>query len=103
MRAIAIVLSLSICGMAFLMVSAIASVMDGKGSPGSYRGYDAKEKAFKRLKMKEAGKWTCSSFAKICRRNNANSPACQTSHSNCMATGVFVGPKGATVSDVTRQ
>jgi hypothetical protein len=103
MRAVAIVLSLSICAMDFLTAPAIASVMDGKGSPRSYRGEAMREKAFERLKKKEAGKKTCSSYAKLCGRNNANSPACQTSYSNCMATGVFVGPKGATFSGMTRQ
>jgi hypothetical protein len=103
MRAVAIVLSLSICAMDFLTAPAIASVMDGKGSPGSFRGERARDKAFGKLKKNAAGEKTCSSYAKICRRNNANSPACQTSYSNCMATGVFVGPKGATFSGMTRQ
>ena len=53
MRAVAIVLSLSICGMA---TPVVASVMDGKGSPRSYRGEGTREQAFKRLKEKEAGK-----------------------------------------------
>jgi hypothetical protein len=44
MRAVVVVLSLSICGMATL---AYASVMDGKRSIRSYRGEGMKEQAFK--------------------------------------------------------
>jgi hypothetical protein len=102
MRAVAIVLSLSICGMAFLMASAIASVMDGKGSPGSYRGYNAKEKAFERLKKKEAGKRTCSSYANICRMDTNNAPTCQTRYLQCMNTGIYVGGR-VTYSGMVRQ
>ena len=49
------------------------------------------------------GQMSCSSLAQICQRRNANSPACQTSRANCMSTGVFVGPQGATFSGVRRQ
>jgi hypothetical protein len=102
MKAVAVVLSLSICA-AFLTAPVIASVMDGKGSPGSFRGERQREQAFRKLKNNAGSGKTCSAYASICRRNNANSPACQTSYSNCMATGVFVGPKGATFSGVTRR
>lgn len=102
MRAVAIVLSLSICGV-FLTAPAIASVMDGKGSTRSYRGEAMRERAYQKLKKNAGGVKTCSAYANLCRKNNANSPACQTSYSNCMTTGVFVGPKGATFSGMTRQ
>ena len=71
MRAFAVVLSLSVCGLA---MTANASVMDGKGSPRSYRGEGTKERAFKRLKDKEAGKNTCSAYANVCRKANAKVP-----------------------------
>src|SRR5829696_4894677 len=99
MKAVAVLVMLSIG--AALTGPVIASVMDGKGSPGSHRGERMRENAYKRLKN-SAGK-TCSSFASICRINNAKSPACKASYSNCMATGVFVGPKGATFSGVPRR
>lgn len=93
-------------GLALLLgmhaASAGASVMDGKGSPGSFRGERQRDAAFRKLKQKAAG-MTCSSYAAICRKNNANAPACNTSYSGCMATGVFVGPKGAIIPDVVQR
>ena len=52
---------------------------------------------------KAAGNKTCSAYARICRSNNSNSPACQTSFSNCMNTGTFVGPQGATFTGMIRK
>lgn len=98
MRAAAIAFSL----FCIVAAPAIASVMDGKGSPRSFRGEAQREKAFERLKKNAAGK-TCSSYAKICRSKNANSTVCQTSYSNCMTTGVFVGPRGATFFGMTKK
>lgn len=99
MRAVAIVLSLSICGMA---THAVASVMDGKGSPRSYRGEGTREQAFKRLKEKEAGKNTCSAYAYVCRRDTNNAPRCQARYLHCMNTGIYVGGRN-TFTDMVRK
>ena len=37
---------------------------------------------------------TCTSLRSICQRINNGSPRCQAAHTNCMATGVFAGPRG---------
>ena len=99
MRAVAIVLSLLICGMA---TPAIASVMDGKGSPRSFRGEGTRERAFKRLKEKQAGKTTCSAHANSCKRGTNNAPKCQARYSHCMSTGIYVGDRNTFTGMVRR-
>jgi hypothetical protein len=99
MRAVAIVLLRSFCGVTTV---AIASVMDGKGSMRSYRGEGMKDQAFKRLRDKETGKNTCSAYANVCRRDTNNAPRCQARYLHCMKTGTYVGGRNIS-TDMVRK
>jgi hypothetical protein len=101
----------SIAGLILAAVWTIAPIQADNLSPaakmsgadpvyGSTRGCVAGSCEIK--KMSGGTNKTCRYYATGCR-NNSGSPACETSYSNCLSTGIFVGPRGANFSGLIRQ